>query len=773
MIRIENEFVSLGFCEKTGQLQSLLCKAAGKEFIQSPSLPFEIFSDFTKDFYFIENGRPCAPTEVTAKTFTPQLFSFVSRGDKTTLTWKGDTAAEVALTVALNGEEISLSLTVANSSNVPLTVMPMFPYFGSLALKADSAKMLVMNNCGLIDDMWSVPGGAYGHAAIQSAQFGCFFEGDACMGYYMKDKTFCAKDFRYYEPSFGVNYFPGKTLAPGEEMTLPETVLLVYGGNWRRTALAYGDWFRSEFNPAPTPAWVREIDCWTGAWAEKKGNPNKDNMDTTLSTPMDTFDDMWKRYIEFPVNLFEYAFYCEGSAHPMLLKKEVGDQKPHTDGWNIPRADLGGMEAMKRGVQKLHKMGRKITLYIEGLILPSRSVLYENKPGSKDWLIMNPDGSNDGPYTATDFDHMCPGSEGWQDHVVEMATRLVRETDVDGIRLDSYSFYFWPCYNPTHHHASPFDFNLWMMQILEKVSKALRAIKPDIIISTESPVDYNFLYFNHSLNQYFHDELYKLANDTAPLRVAFPDYQIVQWNGGAVAQMMALLPDGYGRCYTDPDDLRYSENLQCFRAAVRKTYVYGDASSPNPAVLSGEGSDARVLRGDGEDIVMIARPARGPEYAKKYEKGVLPLLPGKEKTTVSLPVSFRPVQALFFDIDRKAMRPIPFIYDGASVTFTVESSLCAVVLRKDTDEAIALLEAPETAKAGDTITVKLVAPCLCGVKNAVLEINGLPGFEAVPVSLTGETRVTLPEDALPGRYIFTVTGEGMRPAVAIVKVEAK
>ena len=773
MIRIENEFVSLGFCEKTGRLESLVAKAAHKEFIKSPSLPFEVYSDFIRPYCFKDHMNPCAPEDVAAGTYSADSFALSSCGCGTKLVWKDKAGVEAALSVSLQGEEVTLSLTLTNTGREDAVLMPMFPYFGSLDLKAPEAKMLVMNNSGLVDDIWSVHGGPYGNAHFHSAQFGCFFEGEACMGYYVKDETFGAKDFRYFEPSFAINYFPEKTLAPGETLALPETVLLIYGGSWKRTAVAYGDWFRAEFNPPSPPAWIRETDAYNGVWAEKKGAPNQEKGNPELG--MDTFDDLWEKYVELPINMFEYAYYCEGSAHPMLAPKDLHFTagKPHTDGWNIPRADLGGMEALKRGVERIHKMGRRVSLYIEGLILPYNSVLYENKPGSKDWLLMNPDGTNNGPYTDYNFDHMCPGSEGWQDHVVEMATRLVREADVDGIRLDSYSFYFWPCYNPAHHHDSPFDHNKWMMEMFEKVSKALRAIKPDILLSTESPVDYNFLYFNHSLNQYFHDELYKLTNDTAPLRVAFPDYQVVQWNGGAVAQAMALMPDGYGRRYDIPADLTMSENLQCLRAAVRDTYVYGDVSSPNPTVLSGEGSEARVIRGEDEDLIFIARPTRSMEYVDSYRQLMIPLLPGKEKTTVSLPLNYRPAEALCYGIEKKSLSSIPFVYDGAAVKLTVESNFCAVVLRKKKKEAIALLEAPEAVKAGDTVSLRLTGACLCGVKEATLEINGLDGFESVPVSLSGETRVTIPGDAYPGRYIFTVTGEGMRPAVAIVKVEAK
>ena len=89
----------------------------------------------------------------------------------------------------------------------------------------------------------------------------------------------------------------------------------------------------------------------------------------------------------------------------------------HTDGWNTVRSDLGGAASLRQGVEKLHRMGRKITLYIEGLIVPTDSELFEHIPSAKQWIIHNPDGSNNGPYTKSSWYHMCPGSADWQDHV--------------------------------------------------------------------------------------------------------------------------------------------------------------------------------------------------------------------------------------------------------------------------------------------------------------------------------------------------------------------
>ena len=63
MICIENEFISIGCCEKTGMLASLFCKAAKEEFMGAPSIPFEIFSDFKEPYRFKRWDMTYPPTE--------------------------------------------------------------------------------------------------------------------------------------------------------------------------------------------------------------------------------------------------------------------------------------------------------------------------------------------------------------------------------------------------------------------------------------------------------------------------------------------------------------------------------------------------------------------------------------------------------------------------------------------------------------------------------------------------------------------------------------
>ena len=47
----------------------------------------------------------------------------------------------------------------------------------------------------------------------------------------------------------------------------------------------------------------------------------------------------------------------------------------------------------------MHRTGRRVTLYVEGLIVPDDSELFEQLPSARDWVVLNADGTTNGLYT--------------------------------------------------------------------------------------------------------------------------------------------------------------------------------------------------------------------------------------------------------------------------------------------------------------------------------------------------------------------------------------
>ncbi len=223
----------------------------------------------------------------------------------------------------------------------------------------------------------------------------------------------------------------------------------------------------------------------------------------------------------------------------------------------------------------MHRMGRRITLYVEGLIVPEESELFEHLPAVRDWVVINSDGPTNGNYTRQGLLHMCPGSGEWQDHLAAMCARLMRESGIDGIHIDSLGYYFWPCHNPKHHHASPFDYNLRVQGPYAKVARAVRGVKPDALLSTEAPADFRFPYLNHALHSMNDLEIpYSVSEGTSPLRVALPEYRLhsTATVAAPVLQIQSIWQ------YVGAEDAPWVAAYP----AVAPVFCDGDASLPDP-----------------------------------------------------------------------------------------------------------------------------------------------------------------------------------------------
>jgi hypothetical protein len=93
--------------------------------------------------------------------------------------------------------------------------------------------------------------------------------------------------------------------------------------------------------------------------------------------------------------------YCRrsGQTPQAFGRPKDGVWYRHTDGWNDVREDLGGLEALKRGIEKIHKMGQHLTLYVEFYIVPMESELYDHKPHAVYWRVYDSNQNRDFEYS--------------------------------------------------------------------------------------------------------------------------------------------------------------------------------------------------------------------------------------------------------------------------------------------------------------------------------------------------------------------------------------
>ena len=87
-----------------------------------------------------------------------------------------------------------------------------------------------------------------------------------------------------------------------------------------------------------------------------------------------------------------------------------------------PAENLGGWEAMRRGVDATHRQGGHVLLYVEGLIVWKRSRIGRSK--ASDWALMDPDSKFTENYRG--FYDMCPAEAGWQDWFAQTLADIVR-----------------------------------------------------------------------------------------------------------------------------------------------------------------------------------------------------------------------------------------------------------------------------------------------------------------------------------------------------------
>lgn len=762
MTTLRNPYVSASFSE-SGALSSLQCIATGRELLSphaAAASPFAVWTNPIGQY----GAEPTEPSAIYGKCLTPADSApaecRLSEGAVSFRYDLGGVGAE--LQARLDGIEITLSLTLTNRGNEPVSLLPVFPSLSSVDLEAEKgAKMLIMNQAGYVGPCWQHRGGFYGNTWVHSAQFGCLFDEAACLGFYIKDAEFTCKDISYQKPSFEIRWAPGMALAPGESVTLPEVALLIYAGSWMKTARAYGDWFRKTTHPDGVPEWVKDACSYNGVWAVKKGT--EDSSYALTRYPMDTFDEMDDQFHIDPLEIKEYAFYCELSSR--LVDREGASpcgsgSRLHTDGWNVVRPDMGGAESMARGIQKTHKIHRRVTLYIEGLITPPESDLYINIPEAKDWQFMDPDAGNGGGYADQGWRNMCPGSS-WQDHLAQMAARLVRETDCDGIRLDCLGCHFKPCWNPTHNHKSPYDYNSWMLSLFTKVAAAVKAVKPDVLLSTEYPVDYFSIHFNHALFQPFEELVWHSLKAPSPLNVALPHYRVDSWYGGSLSQAMQLLP------MSNSCDIPWHET----RHAVKSLFHDGEIM-PDPT-LSRADAECRRTRKEEGDLLLFARPdaPESPRWniIKHATTGELPLKTDYAETEISLPLEYEPAEIYELDVNGGTVRILPYAYDGATLTLRTGSSFCAIVIRRA--KGAAYLECRAESLTSGAIRLTATSPALASPVPARLTVEGLAGAENLPVMVPGTIRIDIPKDATPGKYLAFIEGEGIASTLKVLSVD--
>lgn len=266
-----------------------------------------------------------------------------------------------------------------------------------------------------------------------------------------------------------------RSLAPGEQWTLPPVLLGVSVGTWHSGLLAYRKWlatwyvpdaprmddFRSVFNfrvfyPHHAPPLGSDvIDPESGKWKI----PEAVGRDKELFGGVDF------------VHLYGWAATPE--------RGRVGDYQP----WE----HIGGLAGFRDQLDTLHSNGIPTGLYLEGYLASPESKVAQRF--GEAWGMRDAEGKSidawGGGYTT-----MCAHHPGWQDYLAETSARLARETGARGIYLDQFGFLTqYRCHHPEHaeFHRDGAHMLAGEREILRKVRAA---VGPGHLIYTEEiPTD--------------------------------------------------------------------------------------------------------------------------------------------------------------------------------------------------------------------------------------------------------------------------------------------
>ena len=341
---------------------------------------------------------------------------------------------------------------------------------------------------------------------------------------------------------------------------------------------------------------------------------------------------------------------------------------------------------------------------------------------------------------------MCPGCVEWQNHLAAVVGRILRETGADGIRLDSLGFYFLPCYNPEHHHATPFGYNDWMKQLLAKVRAAAFAVNPNAYLTTEAPVDFYGRWFHGALTDPSRGTRKGtvVVREAPPMRLAVAPYRPIIWSpGGPVWASVMGLAGGGG-----------SLDWVCAQAPVYDTLVWGDIAGEDPECTDPD-IVTRRFTSRRCDVVVATRHEVDDGWWRLATRHALYEMRMPTDATVAPVVAVCDIEALKWNALQPDLR------DGRLV-ISSQSNWVMVVMPHGNERVVQFDGVPDV-HPGDEVVIR--PETLVGSPEpAPIEVVA-PGLRvgtsrrSTVRACTGDpVRIGVPKDALPGWYSIRIRG---------------
>jgi alpha-galactosidase len=151
-----------------------------------------------------------------------------------------------------------------------------------------------------------------------------------------------------------------------------------------------------------------------------------------------------------------------------------------------PRQGVFPGTAMQDMVRQFHEQGIKMQLWWLPLAVEDghngyggrKFVFSQVVKDHPDWLILDQNGKP--AHMARNLAALCPALPEVQAYYKQLTERFIRDWDFDGHKLDN--IYTMPlCYNPKHHHKSPYDSVYAMGEVYKTIFETTRSLKPESV----------------------------------------------------------------------------------------------------------------------------------------------------------------------------------------------------------------------------------------------------------------------------------------------------
>ncbi len=331
-----------------------------------------------------------------------------------------------------------------------------------------------------------------------------------------------------------------RKLAAGEKLTLPAAVFSSHPGSWKTPMKEYAAWAHKVWKFRPHNGRIQKLwnlhagwgigsPLWKdGKYHERYVSPNTSFLELicywTVSslgpwdTPIDRLETLGPRAVRSRAGHFGYW------VDPATGKEVYAYNRGDYDGYN---PQWGGLPALRAHIEKLHRYGKTVIFYTDPIIVCPNTKLGKSK--GIPWGVINPDWKD--PFSCRKnpkdllaqgyaFHYysycMCLNNPEYIKWVAENMARLIRETGIDGIRLDEFGHGGYICLSRKHRHLFPGDGeNVWLRAIkctVEAIRKETDKFNKDVILMGEyQGTDFTSAAFDGAL-------CYDIRQNTSQLR---------------------------------------------------------------------------------------------------------------------------------------------------------------------------------------------------------------------------------------------------------------